>query len=177
MTSDDAHTPDGEESDLRAATRAFQRARSSGVSSAGASAGNPPGRKSKGRSKPSGTQASKSGDPTLMSTALAEFLSHQGWEDDAARAGLFEQWPEIVGEDVAEHVHVESWNDGQLVLRADSTAWATQVRLLTASLLERVRAALGPDVVESVQVKGPQAPSWRAGPRVVKGRGPRDTYG
>ena len=118
-----------------------------------------------------------SGDPTLMSTALAEFLSHQGWEDDAARAGLFEQWREIVGEDVAEHVHVESWNDGQLVLRADSTAWATQVRLLTASLLERVRATLGPDVVESVQVKGPQAPSWRAGPRVVKGRGPRDTYG
>ena len=112
-----------------------------------------------------------------MSTALAEFLNHQGWEDDAARAGLFEHWREIVGEDVAEHVHVESWNDGQLVLRADSTAWATQVRLLTASLLEQVRAALGPDVVETVQVKGPQAPSWRAGPRVVKGRGPRDTYG
>jgi predicted nucleic acid-binding Zn ribbon protein len=112
-----------------------------------------------------------------MSTALTEFLSHQGWENDAARAGLFEHWREIVGEDVAEHVHVESWSDGQLVLRADSTAWATQVRLLTASLLERVRAALGPDVVESVHVKGPQAPSWRAGPRVVKGRGPRDTYG
>ena len=177
MTSDDAHTPDGEESDLHAATRAFQRARSSGVSAAGTSSGNSSGRTSKGRSKPPDTRAGKSGDPTLMSTALAEFLSHQGWEDDAARAGLFEHWREIVGEDVAEHVHVESWHDGQLVLRADSTAWATQVRLLTASLLERVRAALGPDVVESVQVKGPQAPSWRAGPRVVKGRGPRDTYG
>ena len=173
MTSDDAHTPDSEASDLRAATRAFQRARSSGVSSAGTSSG----RASKKRSRPSGTRAGKSSDPTLMSTALTEFLSHQGWENDAARAGLFEHWREIVGEDVAEHVHVESWSDGQLVLRADSTAWATQVRLLTASLLERVRAALGPDVVESVHVKGPQAPSWRAGPRVVKGRGPRDTYG
>ncbi len=173
MTSDDAHTPDSEASDIRAATRAFQRARSSGVSSAGTSSG----RASKKRSKPSGTRAGKSSDPTLMSTALTEFLSHQGWENDAARAGLLEHWREIVGEDVAEHVHVESWSDGQLVLRADSTAWATQVRLLTASLLERVRAALGPDVVESVHVKGPQAPSWRAGPRVVKGRGPRDTYG
>ena len=173
MTSDDAHTPDSEASDIRAATRAFQRARSSGVSSAGTSSGRAP----KKRSKPSGTGPGKSSDPTLMSTALTEFLSHQGWENDAARAGLFEHWREIVGEDVAEHVHVESWSDGQLVLRADSTAWATQVRLLTASLLERVRAALGPDVVESVHVKGPQAPSWRAGPRVVKGRGPRDTYG
>ena len=173
MTSDDAHTPDSEESDIRAATRAFQRARLSGVSSAGTSSGRAP----KKRSKPSGTGPGKSFDPTLMSTALTEFLSHQGWENDAARAGLFEHWREIVGEDVAEHVHVESWSDGQLVLRADSTAWATQVRLLTASLLERVRAALGPDVVESVHVKGPQAPSWRAGPRVVKGRGPRDTYG
>ena len=177
MTSGDAHTPDSEESDLRAATRAFQRARSSGVSAAGLSSANPPGRTSRRRSKPSGAPAGKSSDPTLMSTALAEFLNHQEWEDDAARAGLFEHWREIVGEDVAEHVHVESWNDGQLVLRADSTAWATQVRLLTASLLEQVRVALGPDVVDSVQVKGPQAPSWRAGPRVVKGRGPRDTYG
>ena len=173
MTVDEPHAPDSGASDLRAATRAFQRARSSGVSSPGTSSG----RASKNRSKPFGTRAEKSSDPTLMSKALAEFLSHQGWENDAARAGLFEHWREIVGEDVAEHVHVESWDDGQLVLRADSTAWATQVRLLTASLLERVRAALGPDVVESVQVKGPQAPSWRAGPRVVKGRGPRDTYG
>ena len=173
MTSEDAHTSNAEESDFRAATRAFQRARSSG----GSAAGNSSGRASKGRPKLPGTRAGKSSDPTLMSTALAEFLNHQEWEDDAARAGLFEHWREIVGEDVAEHVHVESWNDGELVLRADSTAWATQVRLLTASLLERVRAALGPDVVESVQVTGPQAPSWRAGPWVVKGRGPRDTYG
>ena len=173
MTSDEPHAPENEESDLRAATRAFQRARSSGVSSSRTSSS----RASKNRWKPPGTRAGKASDPTLMSTALTEFLNHQGWEDDAARAGLSEHWREIVGEDVAEHVHVESWNDGQLVLRADSTAWATQVRLLTASLLERVSAALGPDVVESVQVKGPQAPSWRAGPRVVKGRGPRDTYG
>ncbi len=164
MTSDDAHTPDGEESDLRAATRAFQRARSSQGVVRGSILRKLTGTNIEGALEAIRCTSREIWRSTLMSTALAEFLSHQGWEDDAARAGLFEQWPEIVGEDVAEHVHVESWNDGQLVLRADSTAWATQVRLLTASLLERVRAALGPDVVESVQVKGPRRPRGARAP-------------
>jgi predicted nucleic acid-binding Zn ribbon protein len=92
-------------------------------------------------------------------------------------AGLADRWAEIVGPEVAEHVQIESWAEGELVLRADSTAWATQVRLLSATLLEQVREAVGSGIVEKVQVNGPSAPSWRAGPRVVKGRGPRDTYG
>ncbi|EBV8528738.1 DUF721 domain-containing protein, partial [Streptococcus agalactiae] len=38
--------------------------------------------------------------------------------------------------------------------------------------------ALGPGVVTRIEVAGPQAPSWRKGPRTVRGgRGPRDTYG
>ncbi len=48
---------------------------------------------------------------------------------------------------------------------------------LADSVLAQVQAVVGKDVVRAVSVRGPQAPSWRAGPRVVKGRGPRDTYG
>ena len=31
--------------------------------------------------------------------------------------------------------------------------------------------------VESIRVSGPDAPTWKRGPRTVQGRGPRDTYG
>ncbi len=83
MTSDNAHTPDGEESDLRAATRAFP----AGPVEWGVVRGNIL-RKLTGTNIEGALEAirctcRKSGDPTLMSTALAEFLSHQGWEDDA----------------------------------------------------------------------------------------------
>ena len=92
-------------------------------------------------------------------------------------AALASSWSDIVGPEVAEHVQIESIANGELVLVADSTAWATQVRLLADTLLAQVQQAAGPGNVRSVSVRGPSAPSWRAGPRVVKGRGPRDTYG
>lgn len=108
---------------------------------------------------------------------LDGFLAEQGWESTSVIASLTSSWPQIVGADVAEHVQVEAIEDGELRLRADSTAWATQMRLLTGTLLDQIRQAVGGDAVSSVSVRGPSAPSWRAGPRVVKGRGPRDTYG
>ena len=39
------------------------------------------------------------------------------------------------------------------------------------------RAGVGGDVVTKLRVVGPTAPSWKKGPRTVRGRGPRDTYG
>ncbi|MDQ3454894.1 MAG: RNA-binding protein, partial [Actinomycetota bacterium] len=41
----------------------------------------------------------------------------------------------------------------------------------------RLRTQIGADVVTKLRVHGPTAPSWQKGPRSVRGRGPRDTYG
>jgi predicted nucleic acid-binding Zn ribbon protein len=148
---------------MRVAARALGRARSSGTK-------NPIRSKRRARS-------STSRDPQLVGEALEQLLAEQGWQGDAALARLSRTWAEVVGPEVAEHVQIESWSDGTLVLRADSTAWATQVRLLLGDLTRQVTDVVGPGTVREVTVKGPDAPSWRAGPRVVKGRGPRDTYG
>jgi predicted nucleic acid-binding Zn ribbon protein len=78
---------------------------------------------------------------------------------------------------MADHVAPVSFQDGVLLLQAESTAWATQVRLLLTDLRRVVEAEVGVGVVTSISVVGPTAPSWIKGPRTVKGRGPRDTYG
>jgi predicted nucleic acid-binding Zn ribbon protein len=70
-----------------------------------------------------------------------------------------------------------SLRDGELVLQAESTAWATQLRQLQRQILAKLAAAVGDDVVRRVRIVGPSGPSWRHGPRHVRGRGPRDTYG
>lgn len=116
-------------------------------------------------------------DPEEIGSAMQAFLAEQGWQATAALAALTSSWSQIVGPEVAEHVRIESIHDGELVLVADSTAWATQVRLLADTVLAQVQEAAGATDIRSVTVRGPSAPSWRAGPRVVKGRGPRDTYG
>lgn len=87
------------------------------------------------------------------------------------------RWPAIVGPDLAQHATPVTFTDGELVVRADSTAWASGLRLQTATLLARLEEEAGPGVVTSLRIVGPSAPSWRKGPRRVAGRGPRDTYG
>ncbi len=108
---------------------------------------------------------------------MGRIIGERGWTTDVAVGGVVGRWAEIVGDEVAAHVTPETFQDGMLAVRADSTAWATQVRLLVPALLRRLAEELGEGVVERVTVAGPGGPSWRKGQRRVPGRGPRDTYG
>lgn len=124
-----------------------------------------------------GRSSGSSRDPQPVGQALEDLLAQRGWQDDSAIAVLMTRWPQIVGDDLASHVVPVSFEDGVLTLQAESTAWATQVRLLLPDLQRVVDGEVGRGVVTSLRVVGPAAPSWSKGPRRVKGRGPRDTYG
>ena len=116
-------------------------------------------------------------DPLLVGQAVEDLLADRGWTTASTVATLTTDWASIVGADLASHVTPESFTEGTLLLRAESTSWATQVRLLLPTLRTVIDEAVGRGVVTEISVVGPQAPSWRAGPRRVPGRGPRDTYG
>lgn len=116
-------------------------------------------------------------DPVLFGETMARVVGERGWSADVAVGGVVGRWAQVVGPDVAAHVTPESFEDGVLAVRADSSAWATQVGYMTPTLLRRLAEELGEGVVERVTVAGPVGPSWRKGMRRVPGRGPRDTYG
>jgi predicted nucleic acid-binding Zn ribbon protein len=123
-------------------------------------------------------------DPQELQGLVPRMLAQRGWQARAAVSDLLTSWAEFVGEDIAAHCRPESFTRGRLVVAADSTAWATQLRLLAPDLVARLndRLAAMPgtsaeDGVRDLRVHGPDAPSWRKGARRVPGRGPRDTYG
>jgi predicted nucleic acid-binding Zn ribbon protein len=116
-------------------------------------------------------------DPQRLGLAIGGLLDQQGWQQRAAVGSVFGRWPEIVGADLAAHTRPDTFTDGELAVIADSTAWATQVRLLAPQLVRRLAAELGDGTVRRVKVRGPEAPRMRGGWRVPGGRGPRDTYG
>jgi predicted nucleic acid-binding Zn ribbon protein len=116
-------------------------------------------------------------DPQPFGALLAKLVKARGWERPAAEATVFGDWPKVVGADLAEHCRPVKLEDGELTIEAASTAWATQLRLLAARLLARIAAQVGHNVVTRLHIHGPTAPSWVKGPRRVRGRGPRDTYG
>jgi predicted nucleic acid-binding Zn ribbon protein len=116
-------------------------------------------------------------DPQRVGDVVRDLTAERGWDTDLAIGAISGRWAEIVGEEIAAHAQPERFEDGELVLVAESSAWATQLRLLRGSLDTRLRAVLGPGIVRRITVRGPTSPSWSRGRWRVAGRGPRDTYG
>ena len=96
---------------------------------------------------------------------------------DVSVGGVIGRWREVVGAEIADHCTPESFEDGVLLVRTDSTAWAANLRVLTSQLLRRLADDVGEGVVREVSVVGPAGPGFSRGRRTVRGRGPRDTYG
>ena len=116
-------------------------------------------------------------DPQPLVSAIGGLLDTRGWQQRAAMGSVFGRWAEIVGHDLAAHTRPDSFADGELVVTADSTAWATQVRLLAPVLVRRLNIELGDGSVRRVKVRGPAPPRQRGGWRVPGSKGPGDTYG
>jgi predicted nucleic acid-binding Zn ribbon protein len=116
-------------------------------------------------------------DPQPFGSLVRRLVADRGWEATAASASVLAGWDRIVGAELAARCQPVSLRAGELTLAAESTAWAMQLRGMLPTLMTRIRAELGPEVVTRIRVHGPTAPTWGAGPRRVAGRGPRDTYG
>jgi predicted nucleic acid-binding Zn ribbon protein len=117
-------------------------------------------------------------DPQLLDSTIGRLIAEQGWDTDVRVHGVFSRWEALVGREVAQHCSPESFADGKLVVRTDSTAWATQMKLLAPTVVRRLNEELGDGTVTLIDVLGPHGPTWKRGLRSVRdGRGPRDTYG
>lgn len=178
-TSDDDH-PQGRGSDIARAAleaaRAAAKTPRTPTPTSGAVKRRPRYGQSRNRRRWSGARPDER-DPQPLGRLAARLAAERGWAGQLAGGNVFGRWARIVGAEVAEHATPVSLQDGVLTVRAESTAWATQLRLLQRQLLAKITAAVGAGVVTKLKVQGPAAPSWRHGPRHVSGRGPRDTYG
>jgi predicted nucleic acid-binding Zn ribbon protein len=107
-------------------------------------------------------------DPQAFGALANSIASKRGWSAKVSEGAVLGRWPSVVGEDISAHADPTGLKDGVLSISAESTAWATQLRLMQSQ---------GHGVVTSLRITGPTTQSWRKGERHVKGRGPRDTYG
>lgn len=117
-------------------------------------------------------------DPKPLEGELSRLVGERGWALPLKMRGVFARWEELVGAEVADHCTPEAFTDGTLVVRTDSTAWATQLKLLAPTIVRRLNEELGHGTVLVIDIVGPHLPSWKKGRRSSRdGRGPRDTYG
>ena len=126
-----------------------------------------------GESQPFGTGR----DPAKLGDALSGLTSSLGWDTVLSQSELIAAWQEIAGPETAAHSEPTGVEDGLLRVQCDSTAWATQLRLMRTEILTRIAQRFPEAGIQNIAFSGPGAPNWKRGPRSVPGRGPRDTYG
>ena len=135
-------------------------------------------RKRQRRADPEGSQPfAKGRDPGTLGDAIAQLTAANGWTPQLEREELALNWEEIAGPENADHSHIETFAQGLVVVRCDSTARATQMRMMRSAFLTRILELYPKAGVKEIRFFGPDVPSWKHGFRRVQGRGPRDTYG
>ena len=116
-------------------------------------------------------------DPRGLGDVVDALAAQLGWTSALAKSDLLDGWQELAGEETSKHAIPDQIVDGVLVVRCESTAWATQLRMMRSELLARIAERFPDADIQSIRFQGPDAPSWKRGPRSIPGRGPRDTYG
>jgi predicted nucleic acid-binding Zn ribbon protein len=129
------------------------------------------------RRRPSRGGRGRREDPQPLAAAIDGLLADHGWRTAAAVGSVFGRWDQIVGPQLAAHTRPERFTDGEVLVTADSTAWATQLRYLASKLVRRLNEELGDGTVRRVIVRGPAQPR-QPGPLRVRGsRAPKGDYG
>ena len=126
--------------------------------------------------KPKSDNTRDATEPKPIGELLNELIQERDWKSGLSEGEIFVKWGEIVGADIAANSEPIEIKEEKLIIKCASTAWATQLNLIKAQLLQSIQN-IAPKI-NSLEIIGPNSPSWRKGLRTIKGaKGPRDTYG
>ncbi|MFD4171653.1 DciA family protein [Streptomyces albidoflavus] len=103
-------------------------------------------------------------EPLGLGAAIERMLAERGYTAPAAGGTLCDQWPDIaatIAPTLARHTTATSFDadSGRLDLRATSTAYATQARLMATPLTNAANHHLGRPLVKTIRVLNPNARS------------------
>ena len=99
-------------------------------------------------------------DPRPVSASLADAARLMGAEGALALADITGRWPELVGPQVAAHCAPLSLGDGVLTVVTDDNAWASELRILSAQLVGKVRSVEPGLRSIAVRVSRPGGRGW-----------------
>ena len=83
-----------------------------------------------------------SGELQPIDEVINEVFAKGKFGGSAQVAAIWEQWKEIVGEDVAAHCFPERINRGKLHIRVDTPVWRQQLDLMKEEIQEKIDVRL-----------------------------------
>ncbi|TRZ74038.1 MAG: DUF721 domain-containing protein [Actinobacteria bacterium] len=95
-----------------------------------------------------------------LASALDALLDRLGADTTSAISGVFGEWAQIVGEQVAQHVTPIKLERGKLIVEVDDPSWATQMRFLEPQLIEKIHVATS-STINAIEVRVKRNPRNR----------------
>jgi predicted nucleic acid-binding Zn ribbon protein len=90
--------------------------------------------------------------PMSLHDSLIELTSELRVAGPDAMRIVQEQWPTLVGRELAPHVRLGSLRNGTLTLEVDDPVWATPLGYLESGIVETLAEHLGRGVVRTVKI-------------------------
>lgn len=91
-------------------------------------------------------------DPIPISDSLDGVVRSLRGPSRQAVGGVFGKWRDAVGDQVAEHVRPLKLDERVLVVEVDDPAWATQVKFLSSTIIDKLRTVAGVEI-ERIEVR------------------------
>lgn len=96
-------------------------------------------------------------EPSGLAAVLQGLMADRAWELPAAGGTVLDRWPDIaaaIAPQLPDHVQAVAFHPetGQLDLRPDSPAYATQLRLISARIVAAANTSAGTDTVRTIRV-------------------------
>ena len=85
---------------------------------------------------------------------LASLMKGLGLEEKLRERELIENWPRIIGPEIARFSQALRVRGGVLYLKVDSPAWGQELHFLKPQLLERVNESCGGDLIHDIRLSG-----------------------
>ncbi|MEM1334393.1 MAG: DUF721 domain-containing protein [Actinomycetota bacterium] len=85
-------------------------------------------------------------EPVPITSSLDRMMKSLRGTDRRQVGGVFGRWDDAVGAQVAAHVRPVRLDQRTLLVEADTAAWATQVKLLASTIIDRLRAEAGVEI-------------------------------
>jgi hypothetical protein len=102
-------------------------------------------------------------EPSGFAAVLAGLMADRAWELPAAGGSVLDRWPDIataITPHLHHHVRAMAFHPetGQLDLRPNSSAYATQLRLVSTRVITAANEATGTSTVRTIRVLPPGTP-------------------
>lgn len=91
--------------------------------------------------------------PQPIAGILEKVLRQYGLDERLNERGPLNAWPEVVGEEIAQHSKALDISEGVLTLEADHGAWRQELTLLIPMIINKFNALYGEGTVTEIRWK------------------------